>query len=101
MRINIGDYVTLKSIEELKYKYICKDLDIYKNDYGKIEGAYLEDDYYSYDMLSAMGSSNVYRVERALDYKFALMLGTSKQVAWFHNWCIQDVYKLQRYTYKE
>ena len=101
MRINVGDYVTLKSIEEITPFYNNEELDVYKTDYGKIEGAYLDDDFYTYDMLSAMGSSNVYRVARASYDGFALVLGTSKQVTWFHNWCIQDMYKLQRYTYKE
>ena len=67
-RVNVGDYVTLKSIKEVKPLY--KKFDIVTDAFGGIDCVFAEDEfgngvYYQHEMLDAMESPNVYKVVRA------------------------------------
>ena len=100
MKVNVGDYVTLKSIKEVKPLY--KKFGVYTDCFGRIDCAFAEDEfgkgtYYSHEMLNAMESPNVYKVVRAKENSFLLTLTLLVDTEfWFDNKCIKDVYKVTK-----
>ena len=87
MNIETGDYVTLKSIEEVKPFYKFWDM---AND-GNVT---TDTDYFSTNMLDAMGTSNKYKV---LEVNQDGVWVDIKGKMWgFDEMCIKDVYRLKK-----
>jgi hypothetical protein len=85
MDIRTGDYVTLKSVEEVKPIYEFWDV---TNDGNVIT----DTEYFSTNMLDAMGSSNKYRVLEA--NQDGIWIDIEGKMWGFDKMCIKDVYKL-------
>lgn len=85
MDIRTGDYVTLKSVEEVKPLYKFWDV--------TGSGSVITDtDYFTESMTDAMGTSNKYTVvEVSPDYVWIDIDGMKW---WFEEKCIKDVYIL-------
>lgn len=88
MDINAGDYVMLKSVDEVKYLY----------DSWKVVSTSKEvfvdtgDRYFSSTMLKAMDASNVYRVAWSDNDKVCVFIDNDAYA--FDEKCIKDVYRL-------
>lgn len=85
MDIRTGDYVTLKSFEEVKHFYKFCDM---VNDGTVITNT----DYFTAEMLDAMGTSNKYRVIEA--NQGGIWIDIKGKMWCFDEMCIKDVYKL-------
>ena len=100
MKVNVGDYVILKSIKEVKPLY--KKFDVYADAFGRIDCAFAEDEsgkdtFYSHEMLNAMESSNMYKVIGIKEDSFLLKLTLFiDDKFWFDNKCIKDAYMLTK-----
>ena len=100
MKVNVGDYVTLKSIKEVKPLY--KKFDVYADAFGRIDCAFAEDEsgkdtFYSHEMLNAMESPNMYKVIGIKEDSFLLKLTLFiDDEFWFNNKCIKDAYMLTK-----
>lgn len=87
MDIRTGDYVTLKSVEEVKSFYKFWDM----ADDGNVT---TDTDYFSTNMLDAMGTSNKYRViETNQD---GVWIDIKGKMWCFDEMCIKDVYRLTK-----
>lgn len=88
MDIRTGDYVTLKSIEEVKplYEFWYK----IKN----TESVITETDYFSINMLDAMGTPNKYRVIEV--NQEGIWVDIEEKMWVFDEMCIKDVYRLTK-----
>ena len=94
MRINVGDYVTLKSFNEVKPFYNSIEI-ILNNDI--IAGNHCVD-YFTETMLTAMKSDNMYKVvdvEVGVDYD-RICIEINGAVFEFSDICIKDVYRLTK-----
>ena len=87
MDIRTGDYVTLKSVEEVKSLYEFWDV---AND----ENAITDTDYFTAEMLDAMGTSNKYRVIEA--NQDGIWIDIKGKMWCFDEMCIKDVYRLTK-----
>ena len=87
MNIHAGDYVTLKSFEEVKPLYEFLDM----TDDGNV---ITETEYFSTNMLDAMGTSNKYRVLEA--NQDGIWIGIEGKMWGFDERCIKDVYRLTK-----
>lgn len=87
MNIETGDYVTLKSIEEVKPFYKFCDM---VNDGTVITNT----DYFTAEMLDAMGTSNKYRVIEA--NKDGVWIDIKGKMWCFDEMCIKYVYRLAK-----
>ena len=87
MDIKTGDYVTLKSVEEVKHLY--KSWDVTSN--GSV---ITNTDCFSTDMLDAMGTSNKYRVLEA--NRYGVWIDKEGKMWGFDEMCIKDVYRLTK-----
>ena len=85
MNIRTDDYVTLKSIEEVKPFYKFWDM----ADDGNV---ITNTDYFSTDMLEAMGTYNKYRVLEA--NQDGIWIDIKGKMWCFDEMCIKGVYKL-------
>ena len=85
MNIRTDDYVTLKSIEEVKPFYKFCDM---VNDGTVITNT----DYFTAEMLDAMGTSNKYKVIEA--NQDDIWIDIKGKMWCFDKMCIKDVYKL-------
>ena len=85
MNIITDDYVTLKSFEEVKHFYKFCDM---VNDGTVITNT----DYFTDEMLDAMGTSNKYRVIEA--NQEAIWIDIKGKMWCFDEKCVKDVYKL-------
>lgn len=100
MKVNVGDYVTLKSIKELKPLY--KKFDVVTDAFGRIDCVFGEDEfgkeiYYPHEMLNAMESPNIYKVVGIKEDSFLLTLTLFvDDEFWFDNKCIKDTYELTK-----
>ena len=100
MKVNVGDYVTLKSIKEVKPFY--KKFNVYTDAFGRIDCAFAEDEvgkrvYYQHEMLDAMESPNMYKVVGIKEDSFLLKLTLLVDTEfWFDNKCIKDIYGLTK-----
>ena len=87
MDIRTGDYVTLKSFEEVKpfYKFwdVTSDGNVITNT-----------DYFTAEMLDAMGTSNKYRVIEA--NQDGVWIDIKGKMWCFDEMCIKDVYRLTK-----
>ena len=100
MKVNVGDYVTLKSIKEVKSLY--KKFNVVTESFGRIDCAFAEDEvgkevYYQHEMLDAMESPNMYKVVGIKEDSFLLKLTLFvDDEFWFDNKCIKDIYGLTK-----
>ena len=99
MNIETGDYVTLKSIDEVKPLY--KKFDVVIDEFGGIDCVFAEDEfgkeYYPHEMLNTMESPNIYKVVGIKEDVFLLTLTLfTEDEFWFNNKCIKDAYKVTK-----
>ena len=90
MNINEGDYIMLKSLKDVMKLY--DDCELIRFGCGKslIAG----NTYFSQEMVDALGTSEVYRVERVDGGDFVIIIDGSSY--WFYKKCIKDVYRLTK-----
>ena len=88
MKLNKGDYITLKSLKDVMQLY--NDCKFLENSWGK--SLIADNTYFSPYMLDALGASKVYKVERAEEDDFVIIINGNSY--WFDKKCIKDVYKL-------
>ena len=88
MNIHAGDYVTLKSLKDVMQLY--NDCKFLENSCGK--SLIADNTYFSPYMLDALGTSEVYRVERVDGTDFVITIDGNSYL--FDKKCIKDVYKL-------
>ena len=94
MNIHTGDYVMLKSLDEVKHLYKeWKPFFTSKNALGRVE-AFVDtgDKYLSRVMLNAMDAANVYRVSWSDNDKVCIFINDGTYA--FDKKCIKSVYKL-------
>ena len=87
MNIRTDDYVTLKSFEEVKHFYKFCDM---VNDGTVITNT----DYFTDEMLDAMGTSNKYRVIEA--NQDGIWIDIKGKMWGFDELCIKDIYRLTK-----
>ena len=88
MKLNKGDYITLKSLKDVIKLY--DDCELIVN--GCEKTLIADNTYFSPEMVDALGTSEVYRVERVEGDDFVIIIDGSSY--WFNKKCIKDVYKL-------
>ena len=88
MNIHAGDYITLKSLKDVMKLY--DDCELITYDCGKTLIA--NNTYFSLDMVDALGTSEVYKVEHVEGDDFAIIINGDSY--WFDKKCIKDVYRL-------
>ena len=88
MKLNKGDYVTLKSLKDVMQLY--DDCELIVNGCGK--SLIADNTYFSSEMIDALGTSEVYKVERVDGGDFVIIIDGNSY--WFDDKCIKDVYKL-------
>lgn len=96
MNIHAGDYVMLKSVDEVKSLYKkWKTIFKLKNESEKVE-IYVDtgDRYFLQVMLVAMNAVNVYRVAWSDNNRVCIFIGKDTYV--FDKKCVKDVYRLVR-----
>lgn len=87
MDIRTGDYVTLKSVDEVKPLYKFWDM----ADDGNV---ITNTDYFTDEMLDAMGTSNKYKVIEA--NQDGVWIDIKGKMWCFDEKCIKDVYRLTK-----
>ena len=90
MKLNKGDYITLKSLKDVMQLY--DDCELINNGCGK--SLIANNTYFSPEMVEALGTSEVYRVERVDGGDFIIIINGNGY--WFDKKCIKDVYKLTK-----
>ena len=88
MNIHKGDYITLKSLKDVMQLY--DDCELIVNGCGKSLIADIT--YFSSEMIDALGTSEVYKVERVDGGDFVIIIDGNSY--WFDKKCVKDVYKL-------
>lgn len=94
MNIHAGDYVMLKSVDEVKHLYSeWKTIFTSQNVLRKVE-VFVDtgDRYFSRVMLNAMDAVNVYRVAWSGDDEVCVFVGKDAYV--FDKKCVKNVYRL-------
>ena len=90
MNINAGDYVTLKSLKDVMKLYDDCELIMF----GCGKSLIADNTDFSQEMVDALGASKVYKVERAEEDDFVIIINGNSY--WFDKKCIKSVYKLVR-----
>ena len=90
MNINAGDYITLKSLKEVMQLYDESELIMF----GCGESLIAGNTYFSPEMVVALETSEVYRVEQVDGDDFAIIINGNSY--WFEKNCIKDVYRLTK-----
>ena len=90
MKLNKGDYITLKSLKDVMQLY--DDCELINNGCGK--SLIADNTYFSPEMVDALGTSEVYRVDRVDGGDFIIIINGNGY--WFDKKCIKDVYKLTK-----
>lgn len=88
MKLNKGDYVTLKSLKDVMKLY--DDCELIVNGCGK--SLIADNAYFSSDMVDVLGTSEVYKVEQVYGDDFIIIINGNGY--WFSKECVKDVYKL-------
>lgn len=88
MKLNKGDYITLKSLKDVMQLY--DDCELIVNGCGK--SLIANNTYFSPDMVEVLGTSEVYKVERVDGDDFIIIIEGNSY--WFDKKCIKDTYKL-------
>lgn len=88
MNIEIGDYITLKSLKDVMKLYNgCK---LIVN--GCRKSLIADNTYFGLKMIDALGTSEVYKVEQVDGDDFVIIIDGGSY--WFDKKCVKDVYKL-------
>lgn len=90
MKLNKGDYVTLKSLKDVMQLY--DDCEPIVNGCGK--SLIADNAYFSPEMVDALGTSEVYKVERVDGGDFVIIIDGNSY--WFDKKCIKDIYRLTK-----
>lgn len=90
MKLNKGDYITLKSLKDVMK--LCDDCELIINGCGK--SLIADTAYFSPEMVDALGASEVYRVERVDGTDFIIFIDGYGY--WFNKKCVKDVYRLTK-----
>ena len=90
MKLNKGDYITLKSLKDVMKLY--DDCELINNGCGK--SLIADNTYFSLDMVDALGASEVYKVEQVEGDDFVIIINGNSY--WFDKKCIKDVYRLTK-----
>ena len=91
MKLNKGDYITLKSLKDVMKLY--DDCELIVNGCGK--SLIADNAYFSSEMIDALGTSEVYevyRVEKVDGTDFVIIIDGNSY--WFSKECVKDVYRL-------
>ena len=88
MKINKGDYITLKSLKDVMKLY--DDCELIVNDCRK--SLIADNAYFSPEMVDVLGTSEVYKVERVDGDDFVIIIDGNSYL--FSKRCIKDAYKL-------
>ena len=88
MDIRKGDYITLKSLKDVMQLY--DDCELIVNGCGK--SLIADNTYFSQDMVDALGTSEMYKVERVDGDDFVITINGNGY--WFDKKCVKDAYKL-------
>ena len=88
MRLNKGDYITLKSLKNVMQLY--DDCELINN--GCLKLLITDNTYFSPEMVDALGTSEVYKVERVDGGDFVIIIDGNSY--WFNKKCVKDVYRL-------
>ena len=88
MKLNKGDYITLKSLKDVIKLYDYCELIV--NGCGK--SLIVDNTYFSPEMVDALRTSEVYRVERVDGRDFVITIDGDGY--WFDKKCVKDVYRL-------
>ena len=90
MKLNKGDYITLKSLKDVIKLY--DDCELIVNGCGKALIA--DNTYFSSEMVDALRTSKVYRVERVDGSDFVITIDGNSY--WFDKKCVKDIYRLTK-----
>lgn len=90
MKLNKGDYITLKSLKDVMKLY--DDCELVVNGCGK--SLIADNTYFSTEMVDALGTSEVYKVEQVGGDDFVIIIDGDGY--WFDKKCIKDVYRLTK-----
>ncbi len=90
MDIHAGYYVTLKSLKDVMQLY--DDCELIVNGCGK--SLIADNTYFSSEMIDALGTSEVYKVERVDGGDFVIIIDGNSY--WFEEKCIKDIYRLTK-----
>ena len=90
MKLNKGDYITLKSLKDVMKLYDDYELIMFGCGKSLIAG----NTYFSPEMIDVLGTSEVYRVERVEGGDFVIIINGNSY--WFDKECIKDVYRLTK-----
>ena len=90
MNIHKGDYITLKSLKDVMRLY--DDCELIVNGCGK--SLIADNTYFSSEMIDALGTSEVYKVERVDGGDFVIIIDGNSY--WFEEKCIKDIYRLTK-----
>lgn len=88
MNLKTRDYVTLKSLKDVMQLY--DDCELIVSGCGKSLVA--DNTYFSPDMVDALGTSEVYKVERVDGDDFVIIIDGNSY--WFSKECVKAVYRL-------
>ena len=88
MKLNKGDYVTLKSLKDVMQLY--NDCELIVNGCGK--SLITDNTYFSQDMVDALGTSEVYKIEQVDGRDFVITINGNSY--WFDKKCVKDAYRL-------
>lgn len=90
MDIRKGDYITLKSLKDVMRLY--DDCELIVNGCGK--SLIADNTYFSSEMIYALGTSEVYKIEQVYGDDFVIIIDGNSY--WFEEKCIKDIYRLTK-----
>lgn len=88
MKLNKGDYVTLKSLKDVMKLYDDCELIMF----GCGKSLLADTAYFSPEMVDVLGTPEVYKVEQVDGDDFIIIINENSY--WFSKKCIKDVYEL-------
>lgn len=88
MKLNKGDYVTLKSLKDVMKLYDDCELIMF----GCGKSLIADTAYFSPEMVDVLGTPEVYKVEQVDGDDFIIIINENSY--WFSKKCIKDVYEL-------
>ena len=90
MDIRKGDYITLKSLKDMMRLY--DDCELIVNGCGK--SLIADNTYFSSEMIDALGTSEVYKIEQVYGDDFVIIIDGNSY--WFEEKCIKGIYRLTK-----
>ena len=88
MNIHAGDYITLKSLEDVMKLYDDCELIMFGCGKSLIAG----NTYFSQEMVDVLGTPEVYKVEQVDGDDFVIIIDGNSY--WFSKECVKDMYRL-------